>query len=354
TKKENDLIVHFTEKGDFTQVEDLGQLEFLAQINLPKRRLTENNHSATHLMHSALRQVLGSHVEQRGSLVNDKILRFDFSHATKMTEEEIDQVEKMVNEKIRENIPLDEQRNVPFQKATEEMNATGLFGEKYGEFVRVITFDEDYSRELCGGTHVPATGKIGLFKIVTETSSSAGVRRIEAITAEVAENYVREQLYLISEIKELLKQPKDLRKAISGLLDEKNQLHKEIESYQQQEVKRVRKELAENIEQKNGINFIKARVSLPSADALKNLVYDLKANTENLFAILAADIKGKPQVAVMISDHLVQEKDLHAGKIVKELAKSIKGGGGGQPFFATAGGKDLSGLDQVLQKASDF
>lgn len=345
TKKENDLIIHFTDKLP----SDL-QAQFHAVVNNSKRLQTMNNHSATHLLHAALKEVLGSHVAQKGSLVNENVLRFDFSHFSKMTEDEIKRVEKIVNQKIRENIVLDEKRNVPIAKATSEYGATALFGEKYGDFVRVITFDPAFSVELCGGTHVKATGQIGYFKIVSEGAVAAGVRRIEAITADKAEQLIDEQAALLSELKELLKQPKDLRKAVENLLEEKAQLSRQIEAFHQQEVQAIKSQLLAKVQQSNGIAVIAEKVNLPSADSLKQVAYELKAKIENLFLVLAANIDGKPQIAVMISDNLVKEKNLHAGNIVKELAKEIKGGGGGQPFFATAGGTDVSGLDKVIEK----
>jgi alanyl-tRNA synthetase len=346
TKKENDLIIHFTDK-----LPSDVQAQFHAVVNSSKRLLTMNNHSATHLLHAALKEVLGTHVAQKGSLVNDNVLRFDFSHFSKVTDEEIKRVEKIVNQKIRENIVLDEKRNVPISRATSELGATALFGEKYGDFVRVITFDPAFSVELCGGTHVKATGQIGYFKIVSESAVAAGVRRIEAITADKAEQLIDEQAALISELKEILRQPKDLRKAIESLLEEKAQLSKQIEAFHLQEAQAVKSALLNKVQQHNGITLIAEKINLPSADSLKQIAYELKAKVDNLILILAANIEGKPQIAVMISDNVVKDKNLHAGNIVKELAKEIKGGGGGQPFFATAGGTDVSGLDKVVEKA---
>ncbi len=354
TKKENDLIIHYTPKNDFMKIADLAEVEVFAQVKKQRRQLTENNHSATHLVHSALRQVLGDHVEQRGSLVNDEVLRFDFSHNAKMTDEEIIEVERIVNEKIRENIALQEDREVPFKEATEKMGATGLFGEKYGDTVRVITFDANYSRELCGGTHVKHTGMIGFFKITTETSVSAGVRRIIAVTANQAEGFVKEQVDLVNQVKDLLKNPADLPKAVEALLNEKNDLNRRIEVLENQQVQSIKQDLLSKVKPTNGVNVIAQKVNLPSADALKSLAYDLRKDQQDSFIVLAADIQGKPQVAVMISDSLVETKSLNAGKIVKDLAKEIKGGGGGQPFFATAGGKDLTGLDKVVARADEF
>jgi len=346
TKKENDLIVHFTKK-----LPSNPEAIFKCVVNSRKRSLTENNHSATHLLHAALRQVLGNHVQQKGSLVNEKVLRFDFSHFTKMTDEEIAEVEKIVNQKIRENIALNELRNVPIDEA-KAMGATALFGEKYGEFVRVITFDKDYSVELCGGTHVPATGKIGLLKIVSESSSAAGVRRIEAITADEAETMVNKQQVLLKELEEILKNPKDLPKAVSSLLDERNQMQKELDTLRQKELNQLKDSLASKAKAVEGMQVIISDVDLPNADGLRTLAYDLRNKVENLYLVLAARINGKPQIAVMFSNNIVEEKGLDAGKMVRELAKEIKGGGGGQAFYATAGGKDVNGIDQVLAKAN--
>lgn len=345
TKKENDLIVHFVDRLPADP-----KVVFAAQVNEQKRRLTMSNHSATHLLHAALRQVLGGHVQQKGSLVNEDVLRFDFSHFAKMTEEELAEVEQIVNTRIRENIALGEQRNVPIEDAKKQ-GATALFGEKYGDFVRVITFDRHFSVELCGGTHVPATGNIGLFKIVSEGSISAGVRRIEAITAKSAESYVNGQLALIKELQDLLKNPKDLKKSLEGLLHERNELKKEIEALHLKEAALLKTKLMEKAIAMNGMNLIIEQVQLPSADALKKLAFELKNEVEQVLAVLAADIEGKPQIAVVINEELVAAQGLDAGKTVRELAKSIQGGGGGQPFFATAGGKNLAGLPEVIEKA---
>ena len=345
TKKENDLIVHFADKLPADPKGD-----FKAVINVRKRQLTMNNHTATHLMHAALREVLGDHVEQRGSLVNSKLLRFDFSHFAKMTDEEITRVEELVNARIRENITLIEQRNVPIDEAKAQ-GAMALFGEKYGDFVRMIIFDPSYSVELCGGTHVEATGNLGLFKIVSESSIAAGIRRIEAVTAVEADKYVRQQENLLAEVKGLLKNPKDVKAALNSLISDKAKMEKELESLQKEKVASVKNDLKSKVESINGVNALIAKVNLPDANALKQLGFELKKQIDNLFMVLAANIDGKPQIAVVISDNLVSEKDLNAGNIVRELAKEIKGGGGGQPFFATAGGSDLGGLDAVLSKA---
>lgn len=348
TKKENQLIIHFAE-----QLPANPGAVLHAVVDRDKRQRTMNNHSATHLLHAALREVLGNHVEQRGSLVNDTLLRFDFSHFAAMTPEEIRQVEDHVNEKIRENIPLNEQRNVPLEKA-KAMGAMALFGEKYGEFVRVITFDSTYSVELCGGTHVPATGTIGLFKIVSEGSVAAGVRRIEAVTANEAERYVRDELELLGAIRELLKNPKNLIEATKGLISDRQELQKKLEQVNREQVNKLAGELAGKVSALNGFDILIERVKLPDADSLKQIAYGLKGRFDNLLLILAAEVGDKPMVAVMVSDKLVEQKKFDAGKLVKDLAKEIDGGGGGQPFFATAGGKNLNGLDAVIKKANDL
>jgi alanyl-tRNA synthetase len=348
TKKQNGLIVHFTDKLPSTPDDAL-----TAIVDPAKRNSTNSNHSATHLLHAAMKQVLGSHVNQKGSLVNSDYLRFDFSHFAKVTEDELAQIEAIVNEKIRENIFLQEDRNVPYEQAINS-GVTALFGEKYGDYVRVITFDASFSKELCGGTHVKATGQIGYFKIVSESAVAAGVRRIEAITGIAAETYITEQTKLVQQVKELLKNPKDIAKSIETLLEENSRLKKEIEKSVLEKSSGLKDDLAKKAESINGINFIAQQVELPNADGVKNLAYNLKDIVPNLFLVLAANIDGKPNITVMIAENLVKEKGLHAGNIVKELAKEIKGGGGGQPFFATAGGSDVSGIDNALAKAKSF
>jgi alanyl-tRNA synthetase len=296
---------------------------------------------------------LGTHVNQKGSLVNADYLRFDFSHFAKLTDEELARIEEIVNEKVRENIFLKEEQNVPYQQAISS-GVTALFGEKYGDYVRVITFDDDFSKELCGGTHVRATGQIGYFKIIAESAVAAGVRRIEAITGTASANFINEQNHLIQQLKQLLKNPNDIAKSVESLLTENNLLKKEIEKSILEKSAGLKNELAEKAEHLNGINFIAQKVNLPNADAIKNVAYQLKDVVDNLFLVLTAEIDGKPNITVMIAENVVKEKGLNAGAIVRELAKEIQGGGGGQPFFATAGGKDSSGLDKVLEKARGF
>lgn len=348
TKKENGLIVHFMEELP----EDLSGL-FYAVVDQEKRTATENNHSATHLLQSALRQVLGDHVNQKGSLVTSEYLRFDFAHFTKLIDTELLEVESIVNRKIRENIILKEERNIPYQQAIDS-GVTALFGEKYGEYVRVITFDDYFSKELCGGTHVKSSGQIGYFKIISESAVAAGVRRIEAITADTTENYINAQNEQIKGLKDLLKNPNDLLKTVESLIEENNHLKKEIEKTIIERSAGLKHELVNNIRIINGVNLIAQQVELPNTDAVKSLAYAVKDLVDDLFLVLACEIDGKPSLTVMVSESLIKERNLNAGSIVRELAKEIQGGGGGQPFFATAGGKDSSGLVNALEKAKTF
>lgn len=348
TKRENGLFVHYTQKLPANPEET-----FTAKVDAIKRRDTEANHSATHLLHAALKQVLGDHVNQKGSLVNANYLRFDFSHFAKVGPEELTQIERIVNAKVRENIPLKEERNVPFQQAI-DAGVTALFGEKYGDEVRVITFDDGFSKELCGGTHVRATGQLGFFKITAESAVAAGVRRIEAITGLAAEHFVYEQSRIVNEIGSLLSNPKDFVLALGRLLEENSSLKKEVGQALVDKALQVKNELVEKAVDINGVKAIIARVSLPSADAVKTLSYALKGYFDNLFLVLGTDIGEKPGLTVVVSDRLVKERGWHAATIVRELAKEINGGGGGQPFYATAGGKNMDGLDSALAKAEAF
>ncbi|HRG37964.1 MAG TPA: alanine--tRNA ligase [Bacteroidia bacterium] len=347
TKKENGIIIHFAEKLP----EDVART-FHAKVDVEKRVSTENNHSATHLLHAALRQVLGTHVEQKGSLVNEDYLRFDFSHFSKVTDEEIQQIETIVNHKIRENI-LADIKEMPIDEAR-KLGAMALFGEKYGDTVRVVTFDKKYSIELCGGTHVPSTAQIGLFKIVSESAVASGIRRVEAITSLKAEQYFNDQLNLIHELRALLKNPKDMLKSVQGLLDQNSELQKQVAALHRDKAKDLKKELLGKKQHINGINFIAEKIELDSADAIKNLSFELRDQVDNLFMVLGADVNGKPSLSVIISDSLVKDKKLNAGNIVREIAKEILGGGGGQPFYATAGGTNSQGLVKALEKAKEF
>ncbi|MGB3618047.1 MAG: alanine--tRNA ligase [Catalinimonas sp.] len=345
TVKENDLTVHVLD-----QLPADPAAELRAVVPFARRAQTSNNHTATHLLHAALRRVLGDHVQQKGSLVRPDYLRFDFSHFAKLTDEERREIERLTNQKIRENIPLDERRHVPIAEA-KQMGATALFGEKYGDFVRVIGFDPAYSVELCGGTHVPATGQIGLLKIVAESSVAAGVRRIEAYTADRAEAYVNDQLDQLETLKQALRNPRDPEKALQSVLDERDAARRELEEIGKQEVRRLQKQLAERVRRIGGVALIAERVTLPDADAAKQIAFELRKQIADLFMVLAAEVGGKPQLTVVISDELVAARGYDAGKLVRELAREIKGGGGGQKFYATAGGKDLSGLERVVERA---
>ena len=347
TQKENNLIVHYAD-----QLPENVEGNFNARIDVARRANTTKNHSATHLLHAALKQVLGNHVAQKGSLVNPDQTRFDFSHFSKVTDEEILQIEKIVNQKVRENILLNEQRNVPIQKAIDS-GATALFGEKYGDFVRVITFDPSYSVELCGGTHVAATGEIGMVKLVAESAVAAGVRRIEAITADNAENYFKEQSQVMTQIKSLLNNPKDVVKGVESLIEETNALKKQVEQFVHEKAQSIKKELLGKVENISGVNCIIATVNLP-AESIKNISFELKNQIDNLYCLLASDADGKPMISLIIAENLVAEKSLNATTIIRELAKDIQGGGGGQPFYATAGGKNVDGIKAVLEKASGY
>ncbi len=346
TKKENDLILHM-----INELPEPIEQPLQVRVDSVRRRATENNHSATHLLHAALRMVLGEHVQQRGSLVNDKLLRFDFSHFAKMTTAEIKEVEHIVNEKIRSNIAREVTEDVLLEEAR-SMGAMALFGEKYGDKVRVVCFDPDFSMELCGGTHVKATGQIGLFKILTESSIASGVRRIEAITAQQAEDLVEKRFDELDQVSELLKHPADTLKAVEMVLSDRNAMQKELEQLRRGEVQKIKSELLEQVKSADGISSLIAQVNLPTAQALKDLSFELKNQFPALFAVLAANIVGKPQIAVVISKGLIEEHGWNAGNIVRDLAKQISGGGGGQPFFATAGGTNLKGLPLVVEEAS--
>lgn len=347
TKKENDLIIHIAEK-----LPNNLEQTFKAKVNSGRRSSTANNHSATHLLHAALRQVLGTHVEQKGSLVNAEHLRFDFSHFAKVTDEELAEVEKIVNTKIRENISLEENRSVPFQKAL-DMGAMALFGEKYGDVVRVIVFDPEFSVELCGGTHVKATGQIGFFKIVSESSIAAGIRRIEAISGEKAEEFINDKVKAFHEIGEVLKNTKDPLKGAQQLIEENAKLTRQLESLAAQQAKAVKQELIEKIQDMKGVKFLSTQVEL-NPEQVKNLCFQIKGEVDNLFLVLGSSTDNKPNLQIAISDDLAKTKGLNAGQIIRELAKEIKGGGGGQPFYASAGGSDASGLHRALEKAKEF
>jgi alanyl-tRNA synthetase len=344
TKKENDLIVHFTDEIPA----DLHG-EVLAKVDNTVRKKTTIHHSATHLLQAALQQVLGKHIAQKGSLNNSEYLRFDFSHFAKMTNEEIEQVETIVNEKIRQNIPV-----IIKEMSKDDavkLGAMALFGEKYGDVVRVVIMDEKYSIELCGGTHVGATGELGLFKITSEGAVAAGVRRVEAVCGELALQFVNEKINQLASVNIELKNPKDVIKYIQQMQDENVALKKELEKHQNEKVEIVKQQLRTKITNKNDINTLIEKVEGVNADGLKKIQFDLKNEFDDLFFVAVAIINDKPMISIIISDNLIKSKNLHAGNLVKELAKAIKGGGGGQAFYATAGGTDSSGIDTVLIEA---
>lgn len=348
TKKENNLIIHFANSipKDFSG-------EVIAKIDIDKRRKTAVHHSATHLLHAALRKVLGMHVQQKGSLVNDEHLRFDFSHFAKVSDEEMKKIESLVNEKIRENIPV-----IIKQMKKDEaiaMGAMALFGEKYGDEVRVVIMDPSYSIELCGGTHVGNTGELGFFKITTETAVGAGIRRIEAVSGKAAEDLVEKEFGRTKQIQTLLKNPKDLSKSIENLVAENNELKKQLEKANARQLSSLQKELLEKTEKIAGINVIAQIVDASNADALKKICFALKTELKNYAVVLAANIDGKPAVAIMFDENISSSKNLDASKIIKEhIAPLIKGGGGGQKTLATAGGQDASKLNEVIEKVKSL
>ncbi len=345
TKKEHNQFIHITKKLP-TNLE----AEFLAVVNSEKQKATAQNHSATHLIHNALREILGTHVEQKGSLVDSKKLRFDFTHFQKISDEEILKIEAMVNKAIRANIPLTEHRNIPIDEAR-KMGAMALFGEKYGDTVRVIRFGD--SIELCGGIHVKSTGEIGMIKILSESSVSAGIRRIEAITAVEVEKYLNNLEGTILSIKNVLKAPQKVAEKVEKLVEENKSLHKQIEEMQKEQIKFIKQDLKANVQEINGLNVITAKLDAPNADFLKQISYDLRGEVENLFLALATELNGKALLSVMLGNELV-DKGLNANTIIREAAKEIKGGGGGQPFYATAGGKNPQGIEKALKKCVEL
>jgi alanyl-tRNA synthetase len=345
TKKENNLIVHYTK----SLPEKLNN-SFVAKVNSEERFRSECNHSATHLMHQALRSILGTHVEQKGSMVQGANLRFDFSHFAKLTSEEIKAIEVFVNARINESINLEENRSVPVAEAMES-GAMALFGEKYGDSVRTIRFGE--SIELCGGTHVNNTADIWYFKIVSESAVASGIRRIEAITGEAVQGFFEAQETKLNQINECLKHPQDPIKAIHSLQVENAALKKELEKLSKLQVQAVKQDLQAKIQVVNGVDFLAAEVDL-SAPAIKDLSFELGQNKDNAFLVLVTQKGGKPVISCYISKELVAARSLNAGAIVKELGKHIQGGGGGQPFFATAGGKNTEGIPAAIAAAASF
>ncbi len=342
TKKENGLTIHIVEKLP----EDVLQT-FVAKVDKDKRMLTANNHTATHLLDYALRKVLGTHVEQKGSYVSDEYLRFDFSHFQKMTDEELTEVASIVNRLIRRNLPLEEFRSIPIANAR-EMGALAVFGEKYGDLVRVIKYGD--SIELCGGTHVAATGQIGFLKILSESSVSAGVRRIEAITADKAEEYINNTYKNLHEIEKLLKSNKNLMESVRALVEENEGLKKETEKFAKESLRLFKERLKMGMRMCRDIKVIVAQVMVPPAQ-MKDVAFQLRGEYDKFILIAGGVAAGKPHLTIMFSNNLVDEFGLNAGQIIREAAQEIKGGGGGQPFFATAGGSDPEGIEKAIKKA---
>lgn len=344
TVRENNLIIHKTSAlpANMSQV-------FTAQVDVSLRTQTAANHSATHLLHAALRIVLGKHVEQKGSLVSPERIRFDFSHFSRMDDADIQAVEAIVNSKIRENIAIDDVRHMPYKDAI-DMGAMALFGEKYAEDVRVVAFDKSFSVELCGGTHVKSSGQIGLFKIVSEAGIAAGTRRIEAVTGAAATRYADSFAQYLHKLSALLKHPVDIKKSIENLIEENQLLRKELDTFKKAAAGNIKDELVNNMQTINGISFIAQRVDM-DMPTIKDLCFALKVAHSNLVVLLASESGAKVNLSLLITEDLVNTKGFNAGTMVKEIAREIKGGGGGQPFFATAGGTDANGIDKAFAAA---
>jgi alanyl-tRNA synthetase len=345
TKKENNLIIHITSHLPKHLADT-----FTAVVNDEFRGLSASNHTATHLLNQALRTILGTHVEQKGSLVKPKSLRFDFSHFSKVGPDQLQEIEDFVNARIKENLPLEEQRNIPMKKALDE-GAIALFGEKYGDSVRAIRFGQ--SMELCGGTHVRNTGDIWYFKIKSEGAIAAGIRRIEAITNMAVGDYFETIEKEYDAVKQILKSANEPAKAIQSLQDENTSLKKQIEGLLKAKAKNLKGELKDELTEINGVHFLAKKIDL-DASGIKDLCFDLGSQFDNLFLLFGAENDGKALLSCYISKELVASKDLNAGTIVRELGKHIQGGGGGQPFFATAGGKNPAGIEEALMAGKDY
>ncbi|PDH48654.1 MAG: alanine--tRNA ligase [Bacteroidetes bacterium MED-G20] len=345
TKKENGVIVHFVDrlpknlKGSFR-----------AKVNVERRNKISKNHSATHLLHDALRTVLGKHVEQKGSLVNEYYLRFDFSHFSKLSKEELVAVENLVKEKIREANPLVEERDTPLETA-KKRGAMMLFGEKYADSVRVIQFGN--SIELCGGIHVPNSAHIGNFIIKSESSISSGIRRIEAVSSNEADQITYNKVETYDAISKILKTQDNLSDAVEQLVIKNSELQKELDSFNQEKLKKLKSQLISNLDKSNSFSFIEYQSDL-SAEQMKQIAFEIKGELSNFILLLTSNLNNKPIITLMISENLVQSKAWNAGSIIRDLSIEIKGGGGGQPFFATAGGSYADGLKKVIQKAKEI
>ncbi len=345
TKKENNLPIHITK-----QLPTEPTAPVVAQVNINKRMACAANHSCTHLLDQALREVLGTHVEQKGSLVTPEGIRFDFSHFQKVTDEEIAQVERIVNARIRQNIPLTDHRDIPIEEA-KKLGAIALFGEKYGDRVRVVQFGS--SIEFCGGTHVPATGNIGMVKIISESSVAAGVRRIEAITGEALEDNLHKMQELLKEIHALFNNVPNLKATIAKSIAENAELKKEIEEYAKEKAATIKEKLLQEVKELHGMRYISTILPLPAA-TVKDIVFMLRAEEpENMLIVIGSVQNNKPQLTISATADLV-DNGINAGKIVGAAAKLMQGGGGGQPHFATAGGKDANGLKAAIEKVFEL
>ena len=345
TKKENNLILHFAK-----QLPENVEAGFVAKVNTDLRTSTSKNHSATHLMHLALRTILGTHVEQKGSLVNPNYLRFDFSHFSKVSDEELRQVEASVNQQIEAQLQLVEHRNIPIKEALDK-GAMALFGEKYGDSVRMIEFGD--SKELCGGIHVKNTAEIWHFKIVSEGAVAAGIRRIEAITGDAVKDFYTSQENTLAEIKEVLKNPQDVLKSVASLQDDNAKLKKQLEQLVKEKIEGLKNTLVSDFQEINGINFLAKQVDL-SMSSTKDLAQAIGTSKPNAFVFLASIEDNAPNIHCYISKELVAEKGLNAGNVIRELGKLIDGNGGGQPFFASGKGKNVGGIKEAIEKAVEF
>ncbi len=342
TKKEHELHIHYAK-----QVPQNLSAGIVARVDLQRRRETMRHHSATHLLHAALREVLGTHVEQKGSLVSEKHLRFDFSHFAKLSEEELHRVEELVNRKILENIPLEEQRNIPIEEA-KKAGAMMLFGEKYGDSVRMITFDPSFSRELCGGTHVDRTGDIGWFVIKSETAIAAGVRRIEALAGMQAYHFIQDERESLREVKKIFNNATNLPAQVAALKDKNKTLEKKIDQLQQERAQALKSKLLASAQSGDGFKYLVERIDNLDSNTAKGLIFQLEKALAPAVIVFGLNAGGKPQIMIRISDEIAGNGAFHAGNMVRTLARHIQGGGGGQPFFATAGGKKLEGLEEAL------
>ena len=348
TKKENDLIIHFTE-----EIPALIDATHVARIDVRQRFDTQLHHTATHLLHAALRRVLGNHVAQKGSLVNDEYLRFDFSHFTKISLEEMIEVESMVNEKIRQNIP------VVIKKMNKEdairSGAMALFGEKYGDIVRVVTIDPSYSVELCGGTHVGSTGELGIFKIKSEVAIGSGLRRIEAVAGRRAEVLINDHVQLLNEIREKLKNPKDVGTSIANLISENASLKKQLALYESKNISAIKDKFLQKIEMVNNVQFLAQVAEVPDPGSLKNICFALKKELTNYVVMVAGTVENKLHVVLMIDPEIVTTKNLDASRLIKEIvAPLIEGNGGGQKTLATASGNNLSNFSVIAAQLKEL